>query len=147
MGIVSVILLIVFVIACVLLVLVVLVQDEHGEGLGGIFAGSSASYGPRKGSVLTRFTSILGAAFLVGAFAVAWLNRTPEIGDVVRKARLEQLKSGQQADWWVQSGASQTETTTGTTAAGASTGTQASAEAAKPDTAASTGTTTPAKTP
>jgi preprotein translocase subunit SecG len=104
MGIVSVILLVIFVVACVLLVLVVLLQDEQGEGLGGLFSGSSASFGPRKGNVLTRFTTILGAAFLVGAFAVAWLNRTPEAGDVVRKARLEQLKSGQQSDWWVETG-------------------------------------------
>jgi preprotein translocase subunit SecG len=102
MGIVSVILLIVFVIACALLVLVVLIQDEQGEGLGGLFSGSSASFGPRKGNVLTRFTSILGIVFLVGAFAVAWLNRTPEIGDVVRKARLEQLQTSQDSAWWVQ---------------------------------------------
>lgn len=110
MGIVSVIVLVVFVIACVLVVLLVLVQDEQGEGLGGLFAGSSASFGPRKGNVLTRFTGILGAVFLVGAFAVAWMNRTPEIGDVVRRARLEQLKTGQQSDWWVESGTLQSGT-------------------------------------
>jgi len=103
MGLVSIVLLVIFVIGCVLLVLVILLQDEHGEGLGGLLAGSSASFGPRTGNVLTRFTSILAVVFLVGAFAVAWLNRTPEVGDVVRKARLEELKTGSQSDWWVQS--------------------------------------------
>jgi preprotein translocase subunit SecG len=104
MGIVSIVLLVLFVIACVLLVLVVLVQDEQGEGLGGLFASSGTSFGPRTGNILTRFTSVLGVVFLVGAFAVAWLNRTPEIGDVAEKARLEQLRGGNQEDWWVESG-------------------------------------------
>jgi preprotein translocase subunit SecG len=143
MGPVAIILLIVFVIACVLLVLVVLVQDEHGEGLGGLFAGSSASYGPRKGNVLTRFTSILGAAFLVGAFAVAYVNRTPEAGDVVRKARLEQLKSGTQSDWWVQSSGSLQTGTSGD----ATTAAQPSADSSRTDAATSTESATPAKAP
>ena len=104
MGIVSVILLVLFVIACVLLVLVVLIQDEHGEGLGGLFSTGGTSFGPRTGNILTRFTSVLGVVFLVGAFAVAWLNRTPEIGDVVRKARLEQLQGANQESWWVEQG-------------------------------------------
>jgi preprotein translocase subunit SecG len=103
MGIVSVVLLIIFIIACLLVVLVVLLQDEQGEGLGGIFGGSSASFGPRRGNVLTRFTTIVGAAFMIGAFALAWLNRTPEAGDVARKARLEKLKTEASADWFVES--------------------------------------------
>jgi preprotein translocase subunit SecG len=103
MGLVSAILLIFFVIASVFLILLVLVQDEHGEGLGGLFSGSGASFGPRTGNVLTRFTTILAAAFLAGAFAVAWLNRTPELGDVVSRARLEAIQSGEQDAWWVQS--------------------------------------------
>ncbi len=134
MGIVSIVLLVVFVIACVLVVLVVLVQDEQGEGLGGLFAGSSASFGPRKGNVLTRFTGILGTVFLVGAFAVAWMNRTPEIGDVVRRARLEQLKTGNQSDWWVESGTLKS----GTQTPGDSTAPAAAAEETKPSDAAST---------
>jgi preprotein translocase subunit SecG len=134
MGIVSVILLVVFVIACVLVVLLVLVQDEQGEGLGGLFAGSSASFGPRKGNVLTRFTGILGTVFLVGAFAVAWMNRTPEIGDVVRRARLEQLKTGQQqSDWWVEGGTLQSsgQTQSNATTATEETKTTTGAESAK----------------
>jgi len=123
MGIVSVVVLVILVIACALLVLVVLLQDEQGEGLGGLFAGSGASFGPRKGNVLTRFTSILGIVFMIGAFAVAWLNRSVEVGDVVRRARLEQLKTGQQSDWWVESGTlksgGQTEATQQATGSGA----------------------------
>ena len=127
MGIVSIVLLVLFVIGCVLLVTVILLQDEHGEGLGGLLAGSSASFGPRTGNVLTRFTTVLAIVFLVGAFAVAWLNRTPEIGDVVRRARIEQAKTGDQSDWWVESsstgttGASGEATSSGAGASGSTT--------------------------
>jgi preprotein translocase subunit SecG len=126
MGVVSIVLLVLFVIASVLLMLVVLVQDEQGEGLGGLFSSGGTSFGPRTGNILTRFTSILGAAFLVGAFAVAWLNRTPEVGDVVDRARLERLQGQQQADWWVEQGQ------LSTPAEGGSTDSSAAASADQP---------------
>lgn len=144
MGIVSVILLIIFVIASLLLILVVLVQDEQGEGLGGIFGGSSASFGPRRGNVLTRFTAVLGAVFVVGALAVAWVNRTPEAGDVARKARLEKLKTEQSTDWFVESTPSG-DMSAGQSSAAAATGSQeATTPAATSDAAAqgATGSTT-----
>lgn len=136
-GIVSVILLVVFAIASVLLILVVLIQDEQGEGIGGLFAGGSgASFGPRRGNILTRFTWIVGVVFLVGAFAVAWVNRTPEAADLAGKARIEQLQSGENKDWFVESDASGTSVQSSssgsaaggqTTATGAGTQTEAQA--------------------
>ena len=99
MGILGIILIIVFVIASLLLILIVLLQDEQGEGLGGIFGGgSSTAFGSRSGNVLTKFTSILGAVFLVCSFALAWLSRTAEKGDVLGAAR--QTSSVETEEWW-----------------------------------------------
>lgn len=99
MGILEIILVVIFVITALLLILIVLLQDEQGEGLGGLFGGgSSAAFGSRSGNVLTRFTSILGAVFLVCSFSLAWLSRTVEEGDVLGAAR----RSGtvETEEWW-----------------------------------------------
>jgi preprotein translocase subunit SecG len=56
----------------------VLVQNEEGDSLGGIFAGGSGSaFGSRSGNVLTKTTSILGALFLIISLSLALVNRTP----------------------------------------------------------------------
>ncbi len=103
MGVISVVLLVILIISAVLLVLVVLVQDDQGEGLGGIFGGGSTTpFGSRSGNVLTRFTAILAAVFLFCVFAIAWVNKTPEAGNVIGRARAESLQGGQKQDWWVQ---------------------------------------------
>jgi preprotein translocase subunit SecG len=103
MGLISVVLLVILIISAILLVLVVLVQDEQGEGLGGIFGGGSTTpFGSRSGNVLTRFTAILAAVFLFCVFAMAWVNKTPETGNVIGRARAESLQGGQQQNWWVQ---------------------------------------------
>ena len=78
MGILSVVLLVFFVVTAVLLILLVLIQNEEGDGLGGIFAGgSSSAFGSRSGNVLTRATSVLGALFLIISLGLALLSRTP----------------------------------------------------------------------
>ena len=101
MGIVGALLLIIFVISAILLIIIVLLQDEQGEGLGGIFGGGSATpFGSRSGNVLTKFTSILAALFLFGSLAIAWLNRTPESGNLLQRARIESLKE-EEENWWV----------------------------------------------
>jgi len=123
MGLIGIVLLVILVISAVLLVLVVLVQDEQGEGIGGIFGGgSNTAFGSRSGNVLTRFTAVLAAVFLVCCFAVAWINRTPSAGNVISKARQQALNGTEQQSWWVQtpapasSTAPQGATTPGTTA-------------------------------
>jgi preprotein translocase subunit SecG len=104
MGLVSVILLVLFVIVALFLMLVVLIQDDQGEGIAGMFGGAGTTpMGSRSGNVLTRFTSILGALFLFGAFALAWLNRTPESSNLEARARAEQLRQTQSTEWWVES--------------------------------------------
>ena len=101
MGALSILLLIVFGITAVFLIIVVLLQDEGGEGLGGIFGGGGAGpVGNRSGNILTKTTTVLGTIFLVTAFALAWLNRSPDTGNVEAAAR--QLDSGEERaiPWW-----------------------------------------------
>jgi preprotein translocase subunit SecG len=100
MGFLSILLLVIFGITAILMVVLILLQDEGGEGLGGIFGGGGTTQqvGRRSGNILTKATSVLGAVFLVTAFALAWLNRTPETGDVERAAR--QMESDAGVEWW-----------------------------------------------
>ena len=103
MGLISIILLVLFVIVGLLMMLVVLLQDDQGEGIAGMFGGAGTTpLGSRSGNVLTRFTSILGALFLFGAFALAWLNRTPESSNLEARARMERLRQSQSSEWWVE---------------------------------------------
>jgi preprotein translocase subunit SecG len=103
MGLISIVLLVMFVIVSLLMMLVVLIQDDQGEGIAGMFGGAGTTpLGSRSGNVLTRFTSILGALFLFGAFALAWLNRTPESSNLEARARAEQLRQTQSTEWWVE---------------------------------------------
>ncbi len=103
MGIIGITLLVILVVSAVLLVLVVLVQDDQGEGIGGIFGGgSNTAFGSRSGNVLTRFTSVLAAIFLVTVLAMAWVSRGSTAGNVIGKARQQALNTTEQQSWWVQ---------------------------------------------
>lgn len=100
MVVVGIVLLVFFIISAILLVVLVLVQDEQGEGLGGLFGGgSSTPFGSRSGNILTKFTSIIAAVFFVCSFGMAWINRSPEKGDVVGAARRNQPQT-EATEWW-----------------------------------------------
>jgi len=102
MDLFTVLLLIIFIVSAIVLILVVMVQDESGEGLGGIFGGgANAQIGNRSGNILTRITGIMGAIFLLSSFGLAWLNRTPDAGDVEAAARRLEAQSGTTIEWWV----------------------------------------------
>ncbi len=112
MGFLGIVLMIIFVVSSLLLILIVLLQDEGGDGLGGIFGGGAASQvGNRSGNILTKITSVLAAVFLLSSFGLAWLNRTPNTGDVEAAARRLEANSGDSSvEWWVvEDGEEQTE--------------------------------------
>ena len=113
MSVLFIVLLVVLVISAVLLVLVVLVQDDQGEGIGGIFGGgSNTAFGSRAGNVLTRFTATLAAIFLVCCFGVAWISRTPEGGDVIKASRQQSLAGTADTSWYASNASTGTSTTT-----------------------------------
>ena len=93
MAILSIVLLVFFIIIAILLVLMVLIQNEEGDGLGGIFAGGSGSaFGSRSGNVLTRTTTVLGSLFLIISLGLALLSRTPDVAaDVIEAASEERI--------------------------------------------------------
>ena len=98
MGILSILLLVFFVIVAFFLVGMVLIQDEQGDGLAGMFGGgSSSTFGSRAANVLTRTTQVLGALFIVTAFGLAILFKTPDTGDVAAAARQQSSKA---TEWW-----------------------------------------------
>ena len=101
MGAVGVALIVLFSISAGLLIIIVMLQDEQGEGLGGIFGGgSSSAFGSRSGNVLTKFTSILGAIFIITAFSLAWYNRSVDNSDLLRAAKENVTNSQEDGEWW-----------------------------------------------
>jgi len=98
MGILAILLLIFFVLVAFLLVGMVLIQDEQGDGLAGMFGGGSTStFGSRSGNVLTKTTTVLGALFIVVALGLSVLFKTPDTGDVAAAARQQGAKT---SEWW-----------------------------------------------
>lgn len=80
MGVIGIILLVAFVIISILLVCIILIQNEDGEGLGGLFGStSSQAFGARSGNFLTRATYILVTLFFLTSFGLALVNRTSSI--------------------------------------------------------------------
>ena len=101
MGIVSIILLVIFVVTCFLLILLVLMQDEQGEGLGGIFGGGGSQIGSRSGNILTRFTTLLASVFLITSFGLAWINRTTDRDDLLGAAQRQESGQREVVEWWL----------------------------------------------
>jgi len=106
-GIIEIVFIVIFVICALLVIALVLMQDEQGEGLGGIFGGGSATpFGSRSGNVLTRFTAILGTVFLLTALGLSWMKSGGETGDVLGAAAAARQESAAGIDWWKTSEAS-----------------------------------------
>ncbi|MDT4761530.1 preprotein translocase subunit SecG [Sphaerochaeta sp. PS] len=102
MGVLSVILLVLFVIVSLLLIFLVAVQDEQSEGLGGIFGGgSNTAFGSHASSVVTKATATLAVVFMILALVVAFVNKSPSQDKLLDSVTTEQVQ--QSTDWWVNS--------------------------------------------
>ena len=99
MGIIATLLIIIFVVSSILLVFFVLIQDDQGEGLGGLFGGGSSSpLGTSGNRVLVRITSILGTIFIISSISVAFVTRSTGSDDVLGEAR--RMSSENTTEWW-----------------------------------------------
>lgn len=97
MGVFGIVLLVLFSIVCALLIFMVVIQDQEGEGLGGVFAGAgNAAFGSRSSSVVVRITYVLGALFFVIAISLAMLNRS----DAASVDKALRATEGQATEWW-----------------------------------------------
>lgn len=99
----DIIFLILIVLSGLLLIILVMLQDEGGEGLGGIFGGgSSTPFGSRSGNVLTRITAVLAAVFILCTLGLAYMKRTPqESGNILDLAREQKYEDSDEQLWYV----------------------------------------------
>ncbi len=67
-----------FFIVSVLLMLIVLLQPGSSGGMGFLGGGSQSAFGTKTGNVMTRFTTILAALFLIVSFVLGYLNSRQE---------------------------------------------------------------------
>ncbi len=97
MGLFGIVLLVLFAIVCVLLIFMVIIQDQEGEGLGGVFAGAgNAAFGSRSPNIIVKVTYVLGGLFFVLAFSLAIINRG-SLGNVEAAAA---KKNAVSSEWW-----------------------------------------------
>lgn len=103
MGALSIALLVLFVIICAVIIFLVLLQNEEGDSLGGLFAGSSNSaFGSKSGNVLSRATYIAVALFFITTFLLAFLNKGVSDKGLSEEARQKQAETS--TEWWKNNG-------------------------------------------
>lgn len=96
--------LLLIIISAVLLVICIMVQDEQGEGLGGIFGGgSSTPFGSRSGNVLTKITAILSAVFILSTLGLAFFKATPmeNADSVLKEVKEKKYRESDDELWYV----------------------------------------------
>lgn len=101
MGIIGTLFLVIFAIAAVLIIALVMLQDEQGEGFGGLFGGGGGgtTFGATGASVLVKATSILGVLFMVSSLAVAMAYKSGETDNVIGESR---QTAGTGQDWFLE---------------------------------------------
>ncbi len=104
MGVLGIILLCAFIIVCLLLVAIVLLQNEEGDGLGGLLGGASnVAFGSRAGNVLTRTTYVLVTLFFALSIGLALLNKAPSVdAKGLEDAARAQDASGTESEYWLE---------------------------------------------
>jgi len=101
LSIIGTFLLVIFAITAVLIIILIMLQDEQGEGFGGLFGGGGggSTFGATGGSVLAKATTILGVLFMVTALAVAMAYKSGESDNVISESPAD-LGTGQ--DWYLE---------------------------------------------
>lgn len=101
MGTIGIILLVVFIIVSLLLIGIVLIQNEEGGGMGGLFGGSgSSTFGSRSQTVITKATYVLVTLFFVISFTLAFMNKTPDVkGLDIAAQQVESTETGTTENW------------------------------------------------
>ncbi|MCG8452444.1 MAG: preprotein translocase subunit SecG [Spirochaetales bacterium] len=102
MGIIGTLFLVLFAIAAILIIALVMLQDEQGEGFGGLFGGGGGAtpFGAASGNVLVKATAILGVLFMVTSLAVAMSYKTTVDDNVISESR---QAAGTGQDWFLDS--------------------------------------------
>jgi preprotein translocase subunit SecG len=91
-----------FFIVSVVLMVIVLIQSGSSGGMGIFGGGSQSAFGTKTGNVLTRFTTVLAALFLIVSFVLGFLNsrqgrvETKELLDL--KETVEELPEAGEAE-------------------------------------------------
>lgn len=89
----------IFIFAAVLLILLVLIQNDQGEGLGGLFSGSSTSlFGGQGANVLQKITGILALLFFAGAISYSLTAKTGYT--LLREIDASFNEEAAQSPWW-----------------------------------------------
>ncbi|EEF84129.1 preprotein translocase subunit SecG [Borreliella spielmanii] len=66
---------IIFVIVSIFIVLLILIQDEQGDGIGGVFGGGSSSiFGAKSSSVAVKITGFFIALFFIFVVLLSFMN-------------------------------------------------------------------------
>ena len=109
---ISIALLVFFIIAAILIVGLVLLQNEEGDSLGGLFSGgSNSAFGSRSGNILKKTTYTLITFFFIVTFFLAWLNKSPGDSGLQQDVQIQQAETA--TEWWNETSAN-TETVPGT---------------------------------
>lgn len=66
---------VIFVIVSIFIILLVLIQDEQGDGIGGVFGGGSSSiFGAKSSSVAVKITGFFIAFFFIFVVLLSFIN-------------------------------------------------------------------------
>ncbi|MEL3912412.1 preprotein translocase subunit SecG [Treponema pedis] len=99
MGGLSIALLVLFVIICAIIIFLILLQNEEGDSLGGLFAGgSNSAFGSKSGNVLTKATYIVVTLFFVTTFLLAFLNKSSTDKGLSEEVKQKQAETS--TEWW-----------------------------------------------
>jgi len=103
---------VVFVISSILLIILILIQNSRSGGMGLFGGGAQTAFGASSGDVLTKFTGVLVAVFLLLAITLAYL-KSQETGLSGIEKELSKTEAGTKANPAEASADKKTEETSG----------------------------------